>query len=112
MKSLLALALCLGFASAAHAQNWPSFRGQNSAGVADGIGLPTAWDAEKSINILVEDTGTEVTQKLEQCRVAFGESEDYSLGRFRDHYFASSLVMSIGPPYSPTEAKTAWPSNR
>jgi outer membrane protein assembly factor BamB len=52
MKSLLALALYLGFASAAHAQNWPSFRGQNSTGVADGIGLPTAWDAEKSINIL------------------------------------------------------------
>jgi len=52
MKSLLVLALCLGFASAAYAQNWPSFRGQNSAGAGDGNDPPIAWDAEKSTNIL------------------------------------------------------------
>ncbi|HEY8228762.1 MAG TPA: PQQ-binding-like beta-propeller repeat protein [Pyrinomonadaceae bacterium] len=52
MKSLLALALFLGLASVAYAQNWPSFRGQNGAGVADGNNPPTAWDAEKSINVL------------------------------------------------------------
>jgi outer membrane protein assembly factor BamB len=49
MKSLV---LCLALASVAYAQNWPSFRGQNSAGVAEGNGLPATWDAEKSINIL------------------------------------------------------------
>src|SRR5215813_9634406 len=52
MKSLLVLALCFGLASVVQAQNWPSFRGQNSAGVGDGNDPPTAWDAEKSINIL------------------------------------------------------------
>ncbi len=51
MKSLFVLALYLASASVAHAQNWPSFRGQNSAGVGDGSTPPTSWDAEKSINI-------------------------------------------------------------
>ena len=51
MKSLLALALCLAFASVVQAQNWPSFRGANGAGVGDGNAPPTTWDAEKSINI-------------------------------------------------------------
>lgn len=31
--------------------NWPSFRGPGASGVADGQSPPTAWDAEKSINI-------------------------------------------------------------
>jgi len=52
MKSLLALLLWLGVATAAHAQNWPSFRGQNGSGVADGNNPPIVWDAEKSTNIL------------------------------------------------------------
>jgi len=52
MKALLALAFCLGLASAVNAQNWPSFRGQNSSGVADGNNPPTTWDAEKSSNIV------------------------------------------------------------
>lgn len=33
------------------AQNWPSFRGRNASGVADGKMTPTKWDAEKNINI-------------------------------------------------------------
>src|SRR5678810_264878 len=52
MKLLFGLALCLATASVAPSQNWPSFRGQNGAGIGDGSALPTAWDAEKSINIL------------------------------------------------------------
>ena len=52
MKPLLTLALCLATASVAFSQNWPSFRGQNGAGVGAGSAVPTAWDAEKSINIL------------------------------------------------------------
>lgn len=51
MRSLLALALCLGFTSAVYAQNWPSFRGQNGAGAGAGNAPPTVWDAEKSINV-------------------------------------------------------------
>ncbi|HEX4998359.1 MAG TPA: PQQ-binding-like beta-propeller repeat protein [Terriglobia bacterium] len=30
---------------------WPSFRGDHAAGVADGQGLPTAWDGEKGTAI-------------------------------------------------------------
>ena len=51
MKLLVALVFCIAFSSAAHSQNWPSFRGQNGAGVGDGNGLPTTWDVEKSINV-------------------------------------------------------------
>ncbi len=47
---LLVVACCLS--SAALAQNWPSFRGLNAAGVADGTNPPTVWDVEKSTNIL------------------------------------------------------------
>ena len=35
----------------AQAQNWPSFRGPNASGVADGQNPPTTWDAAKSDNI-------------------------------------------------------------
>jgi len=31
--------------------NWPSFRGPNASGVADGQFPPLAWDAEKNKNI-------------------------------------------------------------
>jgi outer membrane protein assembly factor BamB len=52
MKSLLLLVLCLGLAAPAYAQNWPSFRGPQASGVADGTNPPVTWDAEKSSNIL------------------------------------------------------------
>src|SRR5215470_15821660 len=42
---------CFALAAAASAQNWPSFRGRNASGVADGAHPPSTWDAEKSINI-------------------------------------------------------------
>lgn len=41
---------CL-FAANTFAQNWPSFRGQDAAGVAEGSTLPTIWEAEKPTNI-------------------------------------------------------------
>lgn len=52
MKLLFAVVLCVGFAPVAYSQNWPSFRGQNSAGVGDGNALPASWDTEKSTNVL------------------------------------------------------------
>jgi outer membrane protein assembly factor BamB len=39
------------WASAAVAQNWPSFRGPNASGVADGANAPTSWDAAKSVHV-------------------------------------------------------------
>jgi outer membrane protein assembly factor BamB len=38
--------------AAAQAQHWPSFRGRDAAGVADGHPSPTAWDAVKGTNVL------------------------------------------------------------
>lgn len=52
MKFVLLLVFYLRLVMAAQAQNWPSFRGLNASGVADGNNPPAVWDAEKSINIL------------------------------------------------------------
>jgi outer membrane protein assembly factor BamB len=52
MKAALALILCLGGITTARAQNWPSFRGENASGVADGRTTPTTWSAEKDQRIL------------------------------------------------------------
>lgn len=35
-----------------YAQNWPSFRGPNASGVAEGTKPPLTWDVEKSQNVL------------------------------------------------------------
>lgn len=50
--TLCCLVFCLAVASAAGAQNWPSFRGPNASGVADGKAAPVSWDAPKSVNVL------------------------------------------------------------
>src|SRR2546427_506371 len=42
--------LLLCAATAAFGQNWPSFRGTNASGVAEGK-APVSWDAPKSVNI-------------------------------------------------------------
>jgi outer membrane protein assembly factor BamB len=39
-------------ATVAAAQNWPSFRGQDASGVAEGQHLPVKWDAAKGRGIL------------------------------------------------------------
>jgi len=36
---------------AAHAGNWPQFRGPNASGVAEGAKIPREWNVEKSSNI-------------------------------------------------------------
>jgi outer membrane protein assembly factor BamB len=52
MKRLLSICLLIALASAAQAQNWPSFRGTNASGVAEGKPTPTTWNVEKGENIL------------------------------------------------------------
>ena len=51
MKRLLLLVLILQSITI-NAQNWPSFRGPNASGVAEGTNPPTTWDLEKSQNVL------------------------------------------------------------
>jgi outer membrane protein assembly factor BamB len=52
MKRILSIGLLICLASAAKAQNWPSFRGTNASGVAEGTPTPTTWNVEKGENIL------------------------------------------------------------
>src|SRR4030095_9891261 len=53
MKSFsIALVLCLSLAATASAQNWPSFRGNNASGVAEGKKTPSTWSVENSQNIV------------------------------------------------------------
>ena len=51
MRSLFLLVLFLS-ATTINAQNWPSFRGPNASGVAEGTNPPTTWDLGKSQNVL------------------------------------------------------------
>ncbi|HSL54457.1 MAG TPA: PQQ-binding-like beta-propeller repeat protein [Pyrinomonadaceae bacterium] len=51
MKRLVLLVLVLSSATI-NAQNWPSFRGPNASGVAEGTNPPVTWDIEKSQNVL------------------------------------------------------------
>src|ERR1051326_6372990 len=59
-SSVILTALCLLVTTASLATqqraradaNWPSFRGADARGVADGYASPLTWDAEKSSNVL------------------------------------------------------------
>ena len=53
MKRTVFFLLVLVFSSiTTRAQNWPSFRGPNASGVAEGTNPPTSWDLEKTQNVL------------------------------------------------------------
>jgi len=56
MKRFVISVLCISLlalsAISANAQNWPSFRGPNASGVAEGTKPPTSWDVEKSQNVI------------------------------------------------------------
>src|SRR5215213_11221877 len=54
MKRLTILLLVLLSSITTNAQNWPSFRGPNAAGVIEGTHPPITWDVEKSQNVLWE----------------------------------------------------------
>jgi outer membrane protein assembly factor BamB len=53
MKRTVFFLLVLAFSSITiNAQNWPSFRGPNASGIAEGTNPPTTWDLEKTQNVL------------------------------------------------------------
>lgn len=52
MKRLIVLVVLVLSSVTSNAQNWPSFRGPNASGVAEGTNPPTTWDLEKSQNVL------------------------------------------------------------
>jgi outer membrane protein assembly factor BamB len=51
-RTVLFLSVLALSAVTINAQNWPSFRGPNASGVAEGTNPPTSWDLEKSQNVL------------------------------------------------------------
>jgi outer membrane protein assembly factor BamB len=51
MNRLLSLGLLLCSVVALRGENWPSFRGPNASGVADGQHPPIRWDEGKALNI-------------------------------------------------------------
>src|SRR4030095_4777545 len=48
----LLVVVIAGLSTSAAAQNWPSFRGANATGIAEGKPTATSWDATKGTNIL------------------------------------------------------------
>lgn len=52
MRLTLSIVVLLSTATAAAAQNWPSFRGENASGISEGQQLPLHWDGVTLSNIL------------------------------------------------------------
>ncbi|HMG36836.1 MAG TPA: PQQ-binding-like beta-propeller repeat protein [Blastocatellia bacterium] len=52
MKKIGSIIALLTLASITCALDWPSFRGPNASGVADGKPTPVSWDATKGSNVL------------------------------------------------------------
>jgi outer membrane protein assembly factor BamB len=64
--------------------NWPAFRGQNAAGVAEGFPLPVDWDVATSRNVLWK---TEIPGLGNSSPIVWG-----------DHLFVSTAVSGVGKP--------------
>ncbi len=69
---------------AASDRNWPSFRGRNAAGVAEGFPLPIQWDLATSKNVL-----------WKTAIPGLGNSSPIVWG---DHLFVSTAVSGVGKP--------------
>ena len=50
-RFILPLIFIISNLTAAHAQNWPQFRGPGATGVVEGPSRPVTWDASKSVNV-------------------------------------------------------------
>src|SRR3712207_2973087 len=90
MKRLFPLFLILGCALTVSAQNWPQFRGPQASGVADGRRAPTAWDAQKSQNVLWK---TPVPGLSHASPVVWGERV----------FVVTAVSSDAAPPYVPED---------
>ena len=81
----LPIALITTIAVTAQAQNWPSFRGANASGVAEGKPTPTSWDATKGTNVLWK---TPIPGLAHASPVVWG-----------DQVFVTTAVSSKGAEY-------------
>src|SRR5215471_14416104 len=82
LSMLLTLSVMVSAALDAVAQNWPSFRGANASGVADGKPTPTSWDVTKGTNVLWK---TPIPGLAHSCPVIWG-----------DQVFVTTAISSKG----------------
>ena len=83
LPSLLLVASLAG-PKAATDTNWPSFRGHNAAGVAEGFPLPVEWDLVTSRNVL-----------WRTAIPGLGNSSPIVWG---DHLFVSTAISGVAKP--------------
>ena len=50
-RAFVLMGILMLLSSLSDAQNWPAFRGDKAAGIADGKPTPANWDVEKNANI-------------------------------------------------------------
>ncbi len=104
-RSLLCcLVFCLAAPAGARAQNWPSFRGPNASGVAEGKPLPVAWDAPKSVNVLWK---TPVPGLSHASPVVWG-NKIFVITAVSEDAGASFNPKNRGIGLAADEAKHAW----
>ena len=80
MKRIVIISIVLCLTAASQAQDWPSFRGSNASGVAEGVKTPASWDAEKSVNILWK---VQIPGLAHSSPIAWG-----------DHLFVTTAISS------------------
>ena len=70
ISRILAIFAVLGLAAGTAAQNWPTFRGTQASGVADGANPPVSWDLGKSRNLVWK---TEIPGLAHSSPIVFGD---------------------------------------
>jgi len=80
VRAVATILAIMGPVATSAAQNWPSFRGPQASGVADGSNPPVSWDVGKSKNIVWK---TEIPGLAHSSPIVFG-----------DRLFVSTAVSS------------------
>ena len=60
----LCIALCVGFTSAALADNWPQWRGPQRSGITSDTGVPTTWSATENVRWKVPLPGQGISNPI------------------------------------------------
>jgi outer membrane protein assembly factor BamB len=104
VNSVLCLSLLALSAISANAQNWPSFRGPNASGVAEGTKPPTSWDVEKSQNVLWK---TSIPGLSHASPIVWG-NQIYVITAVSSDAKAGFVAKDRGIDLANDDAKHAW----
>jgi outer membrane protein assembly factor BamB len=86
------------------AQNWPSFRGPNASGVAEGTKLPVTWDGEKAQNIIWK---TAIPGLSHASPIVWG-NRIYVITAISSNAKAGFIAKDRGISLSTDETKHTW----